>query len=173
MISKKYKQMLFILIGLIYSVSFAASDDVNINSPKKLAFRITPGIGVAYPDNVWAYGISIAFQVDNHQFIFRGLNMDLLEEDTPLDRDHVRERSLLYGYVLSHGKYGYISTAAGIGYIKGIEDKTSFTNASLPLEAQFMVTTPLIGFGVTTFANVNSIQVYYGWLFNLQFGKLR
>lgn len=112
-----------------------------------------------------------------------GLNLNIQPQARPLlftlrycftadiDTD-IGDIAFLAGYSSKRPRsLGYVSIAAGIGYVRG-----SFTDGAfgVPLEVQlFFTPVSFAGIGLQGFANLNKEETFYGALLCLQLGKLR
>jgi len=96
---------------------------------------------------------------------------------------NMSECSVLYHRATQPSSF-YLSAGAGLGFVHGwIDERGIFgtkedtelgKKLGVPLEIQFIWRPlPIVGVGVTGFANINSVESYAGWLLTLQVGKLK
>ena len=92
--------------------------------------------------------------------------------------------SVLYGKKkILNDETAFLSIGIGPGLIKGhrhgkltdccSHERIPFQTLGLSFEAQAFITSRYVGFGTYLFANVNNEWNVYGFLFCLQFGKLK
>lgn len=100
-----------------------------------------------------------------------------------IGNSRLQDAGLLYGPIAKY-KYGYVSAAAGLGWVRydhyegglifpSVHVSTHNT-VGIPAEIQAFVTpTPYVGLGLVVFGNVNSQKSIIGAALAIQLGDLR
>ena len=144
-------------------------------------FSINLGAGFGpvlspYRGRSLAYGISFSLQFGHVMITPRIAGATEALDWTAYSPRNVYDAGIAIGYsTRTPGSSGYLSIAAGIGYVGGRKDyDTYISTIGFPIDVQmFFTPSTYFGIGFQGIANINSEKTYYGLLFCLQFGKLR
>jgi len=169
------------LLLLASTTTLLAQTNESAEGKENRYFSINIGAGIGpnlspYQGRTLAYGISSSFQFGHVMITPRYAGVTEALNMTGFLTRSVHDAGVTIGYsTRTPGSSGYLSIAAGIGYVGGREDyDTYISTIGFPIDVQlFFTPSSFVGIGFQGIANINPERSFYGVLLCLQLGKLR